>query len=133
MTVPPLTPNVDRRMKIRTVAFVLAGIGVFVLKRQYTGPLQEIVHAYAGNLSVSFALYFVFMNLEFPAAIRKFAAASLALAAVESFEVFKGFGMMVNTNDPLDLVANAVGVLFALGLDSLLGTGSPDHPRAKAM
>jgi hypothetical protein len=133
MTARFLTSDLDRRAKIRNVVFVLAGLALFVLKRQYAGPLQEIVQAYAGNLSVSFALYFVFMNLELRPAVRKPAAALLALAAVESFELFNGYGVMVNTYDPLDLVVNAIGVLFAWSLDSLLSRGDAGQRGAKTM
>ncbi len=121
------TSTSDIRAKTRNVAFVLLGIAVLLLKRQYAGPLQEIVRAYAGNLSISFALYFVFMNLNVRLAIRKLVAALLAFATVELFEVFNGFGIMANTYDPIDLAANAVGVSFALGLDMLWGpTGTKE-------
>jgi hypothetical protein len=41
-----------------------------------------------------------------------------ALLAVEAFEITDGFGVMSNTYDPLDLLANALGVAAAWGLDS---------------
>ncbi len=106
--------------KIWSLFFVLLGAGILMLKRGYSGPLDEYVHAYAGNVSVSFALYFLFTNLQAPPKLRKFAAAAIALVAVESFEIFNGFGVMANTYDPIDLVANAVGVATALGLDCVL-------------
>ncbi|MCC6396896.1 MAG: hypothetical protein IT282_07740 [Bacteroidetes bacterium] len=39
---------------------------------------------------------------------------------MESFEVFNGYGIMANTYDEYDLLANAVGVGCALALDVAL-------------
>jgi hypothetical protein len=47
-------------------------------------------------------------------------AASLTLLAVELFEVTDGLGVMANTYDPIDFVANAAGVGLAVIVD--LGT-----------
>jgi hypothetical protein len=44
-------------------------------------------------------------------------AAGTALAAVEAFEVFNGFGFMSNVYDPFDLLASAAGIGMALALD----------------
>jgi len=44
-------------------------------------------------------------------------AASLTLLAVELFEATDGFGVMANTDDPIDLVANAAGVGLAVIVD----------------
>jgi hypothetical protein len=49
---------------------------------------------------------------------RKLVAAGFALAVVESFEAFDGFGVMTNTYDPSDYAANALGVALALIVDS---------------
>ena len=43
----------------RNVIFVLLGVAALVLKRHYFGPFVEIVHSYGGNVSASFAVYFV--------------------------------------------------------------------------
>jgi hypothetical protein len=127
------TSTSDIGAKTRNVVFVLLGIGVFLLKRTYAGPLQEIVHAYAGNLSISFALYYVFMNLQVRQTIRRLVAASLAFAAVELFEAFNGFGVMANTYDSVDFVVNAVGIAFALGLDILLGSSSTKNRKTESL
>jgi hypothetical protein len=115
MTSDPTQTPAD---KARNVLFVLAGLAVLLLKRHYSGPGKEAVYGYGGNLGVSFALYFLLLQLPIPVAFRKPASAGLALAAVETFEVFNGFGVMANTYDPLDLIANALGVAVALAVDS---------------
>ncbi len=122
----------DVAMKIRNVFFVLLGVAVLLLKRSYAGPLQEVVHAYAGNVSVSFALYFNFLNLPLPVRFKKILAATPTFAAVESFEVFDGFGVMSNTYDPLDLIANAVGIALAFGLDTMVSSKSIKDPNKES-
>jgi len=108
-------------VKTRSILFVLIGVAVFLLKHQYAGPLDGVVHAYAGNVSASFALYFVFTNLQLPARIRRFVAALIVFAAVESFEAFDGFGLMANTYDPVDFLANLIGIALGYLLDTKLG------------
>jgi len=116
----------DLAPKVRNVLFVLLGVALLVSKRWYSGPLEEIVHAYLGNLSVSFAIYFLFMNLEFPPRFKGVFAAACALTVVELFEAFDGFGLMSNTFDPIDFLANAVGIAVAFLTDiKLRGSGRP--------
>ena len=115
----PLGTRSDIAEKIRSVLFVLLGVVVFLFKRRYVGPLEEIVHAYAGNLSISFALYFLFTNVQVPSRIKRYVAALLALAAVELFEAFNGFGVMTNTYDPIDFLVNAVGIALAFSIHTL--------------
>jgi hypothetical protein len=103
------------------VLFVLPAVALLLLKRQYTGPFQELIHSYAGNVTVSFALYFVVLKLcmSLPQFGRVIAAA-VVLVCVESFEVFDGFAIMSNTYDAFDLLANVIGVGLALSLDTIL-------------
>lgn len=108
----------DFSTKARNVFLVAIGIALFLFRRSYEGPLQDLVHAYAGNLSISFALYFVCLNLPVPLRFKKLTAATLTFAAVEMFEAFNGFGVMANTYDPFDFFANAVGIAIAFGVDS---------------
>ena len=110
----------------RNLGFVLIGTILFLFKRHYSGPLEDIIHSYAGNFFVSFALYFVFLNpfVQVKLRAKKVLAAMLTLAVVESFEAFNGFGYMINTFDPVDYIANAFGVGFALGLDVILSRKS---------
>ena len=114
------------RTLIRNLVFVFIGCILFLLRRHYSGPLADIIHSYAGNFFVSFALYFVFINplVQFQLKAKRVLAAFLTLAVVESFEAFNGFGYMLNTYDPIDYIANALGVGFAFGLDTLLNRKS---------
>jgi hypothetical protein len=55
--------------------------------------------------------------LEFPQRLKEVLAAGCALTVVELFEAFDGFGTMSNTYDPIDFLANAVGIALAFLLD----------------
>jgi hypothetical protein len=96
---------------------VLLGVAVLVLKPGYHGPLAEAVKAWGGNLSVSFAVYFLAAIAAARVGAGTLVAAASALVVVEAFELTNGFGVMSNVYDPVDLVANAVGVGIALALD----------------
>jgi len=122
------------RTLIRNLFFVFLGASLFLLRRHYSGPLEDIVHSYTGNFFVSFALYFVFINPLFQVRLRakRVLAALLVLAVVESFEALNGFGFMANTYDPVDFIANAFGVGFALGLDTMLTLKSSRDLNAKS-
>lgn len=114
---------------IRNVAFTLLGAAGLVLKRHYTGPLSDLVYRYGGNVCVSFAIYFNARLVPLPGRYNRLVSAALALLVVEAFELTDGFfGLMANTYDPLDLVANAVGVGLAVALDLLVSrsSGSPE-------
>jgi hypothetical protein len=103
----------------RNLVFVLLGVGVLVLKGSYAGPMQDIVRSYAGNLFVSFALYFVTSFAVHDRRHARFLAALVALVAVTAFELADGFGFMANVYDPVDLLANAAGIGLAFGVDVL--------------
>jgi hypothetical protein len=124
----------DFKTLIRNLFFVFLGAGLFLLRRHYSGPLEDIVHSYAGNFFVSFALYFVFINplVQVQLRAKRILAALLTLAVVESFEAFNGFGFMVNTYDPVDFIANAFGAGLALGLDTMLTMKGSRDLKAKS-
>jgi len=114
-----VTPS--RTETLRNIVFIMIGVAVLVFKRHYSGPLESMVYAYAGNVAVSFAVYFNALNVPVKVRHKQLWAAGLALAAVELFEVFDGFGIMSNVYDTLDLVANGVGVILALVVDRAWG------------
>jgi hypothetical protein len=103
----------------RRVVLVLLGAAGLVLKASYQGPLAEVVHSYAGNVAASFAVYFLAAIAASRRGAGSLAAAAVALAIVEAFEVTDGFGVMSNVYDPVDLLANAAGVGVALAVDGV--------------
>lgn len=113
-------PKPGNMTKVRSVLFVFLGLAGLVLKRHYSGSLEEVIHSYAGNFSVSFAVYFVVMYVPFHSRLKELLTAGLALGAVELFEACDGFGVMRNVYDPFDFLANFLGVACALTVDVAL-------------
>ncbi len=110
-----------RAITIRNVALAVLGAAVLVFKSAYHGPFADALTAYAGNVAVSFALYFAAINATSRYGRPGLLAAALTLLAVELFEITNGFGVMENIYDPADFIANAAGVGLAVIVD--LGTG----------
>lgn len=105
----------------RAVLLVLLGVLGLVLKPLYAGPHAAFVHSYRGNFCASFAAYFV-LSLTLSRIRRaRLLTAAVTLLNVEAFELTDGFGIMSNTYDPGDLLANLVGISVALGVDVVLG------------
>jgi hypothetical protein len=105
------------RAKTRNLFFVLLGTAGLILKGHYSGPCQEAVHSYGGNIAASFAVYYMVTLLPLPLRFRKLLTAGLALAVVELFEALNGFGVMTNVYDQVDFAANAVGIALALAVN----------------
>ena len=106
-------------VRIRAVAMVFLGVAALVSKPCYRGPLRPLVWSYLGNISASFAVYFVATLTAWHFPRPRLVAGIAALAVVESFELLDGFGIMANTYDPGDLLANAVGVGVAWAVAAL--------------
>jgi hypothetical protein len=116
-------PDVDpsRAITIRNVALAVLGAAVLVLKSAYDGPFQDVVHSYASNVAVSFALYFAVVNATARCGRPRLVAASLTFLAVATFEATSGFGVMENVYDPADFIADAAGVGLAVIVDITTG------------
>jgi hypothetical protein len=106
--------------KVRNILFILLGVIILVLQQNYSGRYVEIVKSYAGNLSVSFAIYFLISIVADKWKNNKLITAGISLIIVTSFEVTNGFGVMENVFDPIDLFVNLIGIILALLLDHLL-------------
>lgn len=106
-----------RAITIRNVALAVLGAAVLVFKAAYHGPFEDALNAYAGNVGVSFALYFAAINATSSYGRPRLIAAALTLLAVELFEITNGFGVLENVYDPADFIANAAGVGLAVLAD----------------
>ena len=82
----------DSAMRVRNVVLALLGAAILVLKLEYHGPGEAVVQAYAGNVAVSFALYFAAINATERFRRPRLLAALGVLVAVEAFELSDGFG-----------------------------------------
>jgi hypothetical protein len=101
----------------RNVVMALLGAAVLVLTPAYDGPFGDVLRSYGGNIAVSFALYFAVLNASARYRRPRLLAASATLLAVELFEATDGFGILANTFDTVDFVANAAGVGLAVVVD----------------
>ena len=99
------------------VLFVLLGVGGLVLKGQYSGPADDLVHSYGGNVAASFAVYFLAKRVGARSNLPHASAAALAFMVVQLFEMLDGFGLMKNVYDRLDFAANTAGIALAITLD----------------
>jgi len=114
------TSNTSNKQKVRNVLFILLGVSILLLKQIYNGPGLEIVKSYSGNLSISFAVYFLICFNSNHWKKNKLITAIISLIIVELFEITNGFGIMTNVFDIIDLFVNLVGIILALALDQLL-------------
>ena len=105
------------RIRLRDLLMVLAGVACLLLKRWFAQSLGDLAFSYVGNLSASFAVYFL---VSIAAALRltRVMIAGIALLVVELFELTDGFGIMTNVYDPFDYLANALGVGLAYCVDT---------------
>ena len=108
-----------RAMRTRNIVFAVIGAAALVFKSSYAGLLGEVIYAYGGNFAVSFALYFAVVSATQKYRHPHLGAALIVLLAVTTFEISDGFGLMANVYDPVDLLANAAGVGFAIVADLL--------------
>ena len=106
--------------KIRNVIFILLGVLLLLIKPHYNGPFFDIVKSYLGNISISFSVYFIISFYSTHWKMNKLITALIALLIVELFEVLNGFGIMTNVYDEVDLLANLLGVIFALSIDLII-------------
>jgi hypothetical protein len=108
----------------------LLGVGGLLLKSWYSGPAEDLVHSYGGNVAASFAVYFLTKRVTARSNLPRASAAALAFLAVQLFEVLDGFGVMTNVYDRLDLAANTAGIVLAITLDVVvtrMSGGSSAH------
>ena len=103
-------------VRYRNLTMILVGIFCLLIKSWFAGSIDNLAYSYLGNLSASFAVYFIvsmlpIRNLTWPL------NALLALLIVESFELTNGFGIMTNVYDPWDYLANFIGIGLAIGID----------------
>ena len=109
---------------------VLLGVAGLLMKRWLADSIGELAYSYFGNFTVSFAIYFL-VSFAARERLNRIVIALITLIAVESFELADGFGIMTNVYDPLDLLANALGVLLAYCVDLALTRILPPDSRGQ--
>ena len=108
--------RIGNAKRVRYVLFVLLGVGGLLAKGWLSDDLPEFVFSYAGNFAVSFSVYFI-VQLATDGRFHKILSAAGAMFIVGIFEVTDGFGVMANVYDPIDLLADALGIIIAVSVD----------------
>ena len=118
----------NTHLRERNVVMVLVGVAALLIKGWLSDSTGSLARDYLGNVAASFAVYFLIAIAAAPR-LQRIWVAAIALAIVEAFELTDGFGMMMNTYDPFDYLANALGVALACGVDfisaHLMRAGAP--------
>lgn len=107
---------------------VLVGVAALLSKSWFRESIGGLAHDYLGNISASFAVFFI-VTLGTASKLHRIWIAAIALAIVEAFEWTNGFGVMTNVYDPFDYLANGLGVTLAFCVD-LVWTASRKQPRS---
>lgn len=109
--------------RARNTLFVLIGVAGLLLKSWFSDSLSDFAFGYVGNLSVSFAVYFIVRLATLDKSSPAFCAI-VALSIVELFEATNGFGVMTNVYDRFDFLANALGVALGVAVDVITSQAS---------
>ena len=104
--------------RARYTFFVLIGVAGLLLKKWFSDSLSDFAISYIGNITVSFAVYYI-VKLAALGRLNRALCAIIALLILELFEATNGFGVMTNVYDHLDYVANALGVALAVAVDAV--------------
>jgi hypothetical protein len=117
---PKATPYTQQRRHLAfNLFFVLIGVVGLLLVFGYVGPFYILVHSYGGNITASFAFYFVIKLAVTRQGWKQATSVLITILVTELFEVTNGFfGIMTNVYDPLDYLANALGVALAVAVDA---------------
>jgi hypothetical protein len=111
----------------RNVLLVLVGVASLPVKERFADSVGELLYSYLGNLTVSFAFYFV-VSIGAWSGLTRVGIAAIALVVVEGFELTNGFGVMTNVYDPFDYLANALGVVLAYFIEVISARVFPTAP-----
>ena len=107
----------NARLRLRDLLMVLIGVACLLSKRWFAESLGDLAFSYVGNLSASFAVYFM-ISIAARSKLKRVMVAGIALLIVELFELTDGFGVMTNVYDPFDYLANAIGIGLAYCVDA---------------
>lgn len=120
---PAAEQTIGSPVTVRNVVLALLGAAILVLKPAHHGSGEVAIQSSAGNVAVSFALYFAAIKATERFGHPRLVVALATLVTVEAFELSDGFGLMGNVVDPVDLYANAVGIALAVAVDVLTARG----------
>ena len=115
--------RIGNAKRVRYVVFVLLGVAGLLAKSWLSSYLPEFVFNYTGNIAVSFSVYFI-VRLTTEGRLHQILSATVAMFIVGTFEVTDGFGVMAKVYDPIDLLADVLGIVIAVSVDVITDRGN---------
>jgi hypothetical protein len=111
-------------LKRRNVLFILTAALLHALSEwRYSGPLAVWLHSYGSNVTVSFAIYFLFQFVKLPGVHKPVVNGGYAFVLLLAEELAEKADMVAGVFDPWDLLWDFVGVAFAMGVDAATRPG----------
>ena len=115
--------RIGNAKRVRYVVFVLLGVAGLLAKSWLSSDLPEFVFNYTGNIAVSYSVYFI-VRLTTEGRLHQILSAAVAMFIVGTFEFTDGFGVMANVYDPIDLLADVLGIVIAVSVDVITDRGN---------
>jgi hypothetical protein len=103
--------------KTRRLICIAISVAGLLFSRHYSGPAAEILHSHGANVTFSFGMYFILGLCKLPLIERKSINAAYALLGVSVQEGAQALNLYPGVFDPLDFLANAVGICAAWMID----------------
>jgi hypothetical protein len=85
--------------------------------KEYAGPMENLVHGYAHDVTLPFGFYFFNKMIGSPLGKNKWINAACVFLGCSTFEAAQGLGLYHGTFDPKDFLAYAVGAGLAIAVD----------------
>lgn len=99
--------------KTKKLICIAIGVAGLLFCGQYAGPGAGFLHSHGANVTFSFGAYFILSLCRLPLIERKPINAAYTFLGVSVQEVAQGLELYPGIFDPLDFLANAVGVCCA--------------------
>ena len=104
--------------KSKKLIIVTGAIIGLLFSRLYIGPGSDFFNSYGTNISISFGAYFILKFFNLP--MNKLAYGGIIFFFVSLQEITQGLGLYPGNIDNLDFLFNALGVVLAIIVDTII-------------
>jgi hypothetical protein len=116
--------------RIRNIALLAISVVGILLVSFYSGTFSAFVQAYGANVFFGLGMYFLLQLFKIPDIDRMSTNAVYALVFTGAQEMAQFIGLNPGVFDPLDFLANGVGILLAMAIDYLIQFKRRGAPKA---